>query len=57
VEGKRRMEVKIAKVTSNDSTELIYIPKAIREKLGLRKGRYVKLIVEGKRLIAEPLEL
>ena len=51
------MEVKIAKVTSNDSTELIYIPKAIREKLGLRKGRYVKLIVEGKRLIAEPLEL
>jgi AbrB family looped-hinge helix DNA binding protein len=44
-------------VTSNDTTELIYIPKAIREKLNLKKGTYVKLYVEGQRLIIEPLEL
>jgi AbrB family looped-hinge helix DNA binding protein len=49
--------VKIAKVTSNDSTELIYIPKEIRQALKLNKGVYVKLTVEGQRLIVEPLEL
>jgi AbrB family looped-hinge helix DNA binding protein len=48
---------RIVKVTSNDSTELIYIPKAIREALNLRKGTYVKLIVDGKRLIVEPIQL
>jgi len=50
-------ETKVVKVTSNDSTELIYIPKSIREKLGLYKGVYVKLTVDGERLILEPLKL
>jgi AbrB family looped-hinge helix DNA binding protein len=50
-------EVKIVKVTSNDATELIYLPKSIREKLNLRRGTYVKMTVEGKRLIVEPLQL
>jgi bifunctional DNA-binding transcriptional regulator/antitoxin component of YhaV-PrlF toxin-antitoxin module len=36
---------------------MIYIPKAIKEVLGLRKGMYVKLTAEGKRLLIEPLEL
>lgn len=49
--------MKIVKVTSNDNTEMIYIPKAIRERLGLRKGVYVKLYVDGNRLVVEPLEL
>jgi AbrB family looped-hinge helix DNA binding protein len=50
-------EIRVVKVTSNDSTELIYLPKTIREKLNLRKGTYVKLMVDGKRLIIEPLQL
>lgn len=50
-------EVKIVKVTSNDTTELIYIPKEIRESLKLYKGTYVKMSIEGNRLIIEPLAL
>jgi AbrB family looped-hinge helix DNA binding protein len=58
MEGECKMErVKIAKVTSNDHTEMIYIPKEFREALNLRKGMYVKLFIEGRRLIIEPLEL
>lgn len=49
--------VKVAKISSNDSTELIYIPKAIVKALGLRKGVYVKISVDGGRLIVEPLKL
>jgi len=49
--------VRVAKVTSNDTTPLIYLPKAIREALSLRKGDYVKLTVENGRLIVEPLKL
>lgn len=49
--------IKVVKVTSNDTTELIYIPKSVKEKLGLRKGTYVKLIIEGGRLVVEPLKL
>ena len=49
--------VKIAKVTSNYRNELIYIPKTVRERLGIRRGTYVKLYVEGRRLVIEPLEL
>jgi AbrB family looped-hinge helix DNA binding protein len=49
--------VKIIKVTSNDHTELIYIPKAVRQALGLKKGIYVKLTVEDGKLIVEPLRL
>lgn len=51
------MEVRIVKVTTNNTAALIYIPKAVREMLGLQKGTYVKLSVEGKRLVVEPLEL
>jgi AbrB family looped-hinge helix DNA binding protein len=50
-------DVKIVKITSNDSTELIYLPKSIREALNLRKGTYVVLKVKGRRLIVEPLSL
>jgi AbrB family looped-hinge helix DNA binding protein len=58
MEGECEMEkVRIAKITSNDHTEMIYIPKEFREALNLRKGMYVKLFIEGKRLIIEPLEL
>lgn len=49
--------IKIAKITSNDSTELIYIPKLIREALNLRKGTYVILKVKGRKLIVEPLSV
>ena len=49
--------IKVAKVTSNNSALLIYIPKAIREALNLRKGTYVKLKVEGNKLIVEPLKI
>jgi len=49
--------MKIVKVTSNDSTELIYIPKSIKEALNLRKGTYVILKVEGGKLVVEPLTL
>ena len=48
---------KIAKITSNDGVELIYLPKAIREALNLRKGRYVKLVVEDGRLVVTLLDL
>jgi len=49
--------VKVSKVTSNDSTELIYIPKQIREALGLKKGTYVIMRVESGRLVIEKLNV
>jgi AbrB family looped-hinge helix DNA binding protein len=55
--GDKMNDIKIAKITSNDSTELIYIPKSIREALNLRKGTYVVLKVKGRKLIVEPLSL
>jgi len=48
---------KIVKVSSNDGVELIYLPKVVREALGLRKGVYVKLSVQDGKLIVEPLKL
>ena len=60
----RKLEVRITakikivrKISSNDSVPILYIPKAIREELKLTKGTYVKLIVEGKRLVVEPLSI
>jgi len=50
-------KIKVVKVSSNDTSEMIYLPKAIREALKLYKGTYVKLSIEGKRLIVESLEL
>jgi bifunctional DNA-binding transcriptional regulator/antitoxin component of YhaV-PrlF toxin-antitoxin module len=51
------METKVVRVTSNDSTRLIYLPKEVCEVLGLRKGVYVKLRVEEGKLVVEPLRL
>jgi len=50
-------EIIVVKVTSNDGTPLIYIPKAVREALKLYKGTYVKLKIENGKLILEPLKL
>lgn len=47
----------IVKVTSNDSVELIYLPKAIREALDLRKGCYVVMRVRGKSLVLEKIHI
>ena len=49
--------IRVSKVTSNDSQELIYLPKEIVRKLGLRKGVKVILKVDTKscRLIIEKL--
>jgi len=49
--------VRIAKVTSNDGTPLVYLPKPIREVLGLEKGVYVKMEVKDGKLIIEPLKI
>jgi len=48
--------VKIAKITSNDEQELVYLPRRLR-KLGFVKGRFVLLKVdaEKRRLILELL--
>ncbi|MEM3884381.1 MAG: hypothetical protein QXF74_04625 [Nitrososphaerota archaeon] len=50
--------VKVSKITSNDSTPLLYIPKKVVRALGLRKGIEVKLLIdpEAGRLIVEKLE-
>jgi AbrB family looped-hinge helix DNA binding protein len=47
----------IVKVSSNDSVPLIYIPKEVREALGLIKGVYAKLTVKDNKLIVEKLDL
>jgi AbrB family looped-hinge helix DNA binding protein len=44
-------------VTSNDGVEMLYIPKIFREKLGLRKGTYVKVYEDAGKLVIEPLKL
>jgi len=49
--------IRVSKVTSNDSWPLIYLPKKVVEKLGFKKGCYVALYTDGKRLIIEKLEL
>jgi bifunctional DNA-binding transcriptional regulator/antitoxin component of YhaV-PrlF toxin-antitoxin module len=50
-------DVVIAKISSSDGTPLIYLPKKIREELGLYKGKWVKLFIENNRLVVEPLDL
>ena len=49
--------VKICKISSNDTVPLIYLPKDIREILGLEKGIKVLLYVDEscKRLVIEKL--
>jgi hypothetical protein len=49
--------VKIAKVCSNDEWPLVYIPKVAVEKLGLRKGRPVVILLDNqnKTLVVKPL--
>ena len=51
--------VKTCKVSSNDSVPLIYLPKDVREILGLEKGVKVLLSVDEdrKKLIIEKLPL
>ncbi|MCS7386810.1 MAG: AbrB/MazE/SpoVT family DNA-binding domain-containing protein [archaeon GB-1867-005] len=49
--------IRISKVSSNDSVPLIYLPKKAVERIGLRKGDYVVLATDGRRLIIEKLEL
>ena len=49
--------MKVVKVSSNDTVPMIYLPKDIRELLGLKKGTYVVLRVEGQRLIVERLDV
>ena len=48
---------KVAKVSSNDSALLVYIPKTVCSELGLRRGSYVMLKVENGKLIIEPLNI
>ena len=50
--------VKVAKITSNDSWPLLYLPKKVIKALGLRRGVEVKLFmdIENGRLIVERLE-
>jgi AbrB family looped-hinge helix DNA binding protein len=47
----------VVKVSSNDSVPLIYIPKEVREALGLLKGVYAKLTIKDGKLIVEKLNL
>lgn len=51
------MKVKVVRITSNDGTPLIYIPKDVRRALKLEKGTYVKMIIQDNKLIIEPLKL
>ena len=48
--------IKVAKITSNDHQELVYLPKCL-QRLGFIKGRHVLLKVdaEKRRLILELL--
>lgn len=48
---------KIAKITSNDSVEMLYIPKSIRETLGFKKGTYVKMEIDGDKLVIQKVVL
>jgi AbrB family looped-hinge helix DNA binding protein len=47
----------VVKVSSNDSVPLIYIPKEVRETLGLMKGTYAKLTIKDGKLVIEKLNL
>ena len=48
----------IVRVSGNltSAPATLYIPKKVREALGIHKGDYVVLRVEGGRLIVEPLK-
>jgi bifunctional DNA-binding transcriptional regulator/antitoxin component of YhaV-PrlF toxin-antitoxin module len=48
--------VKVVKVTSNNRVCLIYLPKQVVAQLGLIKGVYLKLVVDGKKVILEPIK-
>ena len=41
----------------SDDRPFIYIPREVREALGLRRGDYVSMRVEGGRLIVEKVRL
>jgi AbrB family looped-hinge helix DNA binding protein len=46
----------IVKVCGNQTSFFIFIPKPFREALKLRKGDYMRIRLDGGRLIIEPLE-
>ena len=39
-----------------DDKGRVLIPKAVRERVGLRKGGYVRVRVDGKRIVIEAVE-
>jgi len=58
VEVEKVEEVKwIGKVTSNDSTPMVYLPKPIREKVSIKRGDYVLLRVVDDKIIIEKLNI
>jgi len=52
---KNLMPLKVAKITSNDEWPLLYLPKAAIEKLGLRKGRRVLILLDHDALVLKPI--
>jgi bifunctional DNA-binding transcriptional regulator/antitoxin component of YhaV-PrlF toxin-antitoxin module len=57
MEFKDLTPVKIAKITSNDQWPLLYLPKIVIEKLGLKKGRRVLIFLDSRSgtLIIKPV--
>ncbi|RLF04386.1 MAG: AbrB/MazE/SpoVT family DNA-binding domain-containing protein [Thermoprotei archaeon] len=47
--GRREVKARVSKKLT------LYIPKAIAEAVGIREGSFVKMRVEGSRIVIEPL--
>jgi len=39
-----------------DERGRVIIPKSVREKVGVKEGGYVKMMVEGERIVIQPLK-
>jgi len=56
VEVQKMDPLKIVKISSNDGTPLIYLPKRVRERLNFQKGDNVILYADGNRLVVEKIQ-
>jgi bifunctional DNA-binding transcriptional regulator/antitoxin component of YhaV-PrlF toxin-antitoxin module len=57
VENKKLTLLKVSRVTSNDKWPLIYLPKEAIQRLGLRKGRRILVLLNHHKgaLIIKPI--
>jgi antitoxin component of MazEF toxin-antitoxin module len=54
---RRRLDSYVGKISYVGNSLLVYLPKKVVEELKLRRGQYVKLMVQDGKIVVEPLNI